>query len=269
MHGTTAPTRAAGGSTEQLRHEFSRRHAFGQCVTMATMSTEDGVFGIQVSADSRGDCLLSDVSMTGSMNQSSLMTASQLLFGLANNLHRTIKRKNLFVGHVCGWMQQQEVRGIELFRVSGTPVSNSKGTFADVAQASGQQLALNCRYSCRSRQFATNRKEDGNAALLSVHHDKAKTLGKNPYSPFRTGSLGDPRCGTMSKNSEGAEYTASHPDQTDNPRFSRKQYSCEKNDVIHFCIMTGRSCACKLKYRMPCWGALTFCGAGFVSGQTA
>ena len=47
--------------------------------------------------------------MTGTMNQSSLMTSSQFLFGLANNLHRAIKRKNLFVGHSFQCIQRLEI----------------------------------------------------------------------------------------------------------------------------------------------------------------
>ncbi len=43
----------------------------------------------------------------------------------------------------------------------------------------------------------------------------------------------------MLKNSDGAECADDRLDQADNPGFSEKQYSCEKNDVIHFCIMTG------------------------------
>ncbi len=43
----------------------------------------------------------------------------------------------------------------------------------------------------------------------------------------------------VSKNSEGAECADGYPDEADNPGFSEKQYSCEKNGVIHFCIMTG------------------------------
>lgn len=168
------------------------------------------------------------------------MTSSQLLFGLANNLHRAIKRKDLFVGHVYRWIQQREIREIELVRTSGTPVSARKGTVADVAQASGQQIAWECRCSRGAQQVATtgNHGRGGpNVSLSSV--TRRNHLGRIPHSPFRTSGLGDTERGVVSKNSEGAECTASHPDQTDNPRFSRKQYSCEKNDVIHFCIMTG------------------------------
>lgn len=240
MHGTTSPAGAAGGSTEQLRHEFSRWHAFGQSMPMASVSTKDRIFCSQVSTDRGRDSFLPNVSMTGPVNQSSLMTSSQLLFGLANNLHRTIKRKDLFVGHVCRWIQQREIRGIELVRASGTPVSARKGTFADVAQASGQQIALECRSSRGARQVATTGNRGGGRPNVSLSFVTMQNhLGRIPHSPAGTSGLGDEGRGVVSKNSEGAECTASHPDQTDNPRFSRKQYSCEKNDVIHFCIMTG------------------------------
>ena len=165
MHGATSPAGAAGGSAEQLRHEFSRWHAFGQSMSVASVSTKDRIFCSQVSTDRCRDSFLPNVSMTGPVNQSSLMTSSQLLFGLANNLHRAIKRKDLFVGHVCRWIQQREIREIELVRASGTPASARKGTVADVAQASGQQIASECRCSRGARQVATTGNRGGEGRM--------------------------------------------------------------------------------------------------------
>ena len=76
---------------------------------MASVSTKDRIFCSQVSTDRGRDSFLPNVSMTGPVNQSSLMTSSQLLFGLANNLHRAIKRKDLFVGHDDQCIQRQEI----------------------------------------------------------------------------------------------------------------------------------------------------------------
>jgi hypothetical protein len=61
-------------------------------MSVTSMSTEDGIFRIQMSTDGRGDGFLSDIRMTSSMNQSSLMTSRQFFFGLANDLHGAIKR---------------------------------------------------------------------------------------------------------------------------------------------------------------------------------
>lgn len=68
MHGATSPAGAAGGSAEQLRHEFSRWHALGERMSMASVRTKDRIFGIQMSTNRRRDGFLTDVRMTGSMN---------------------------------------------------------------------------------------------------------------------------------------------------------------------------------------------------------
>ena len=68
-------------------------------MSVASMSTEYRIMCVEMSTDGRGDGFLSDISMAGTMNQSSLMTSRQFFFGLANNLHRAIKRNELFVGH--------------------------------------------------------------------------------------------------------------------------------------------------------------------------
>jgi len=79
---------------------------------MASMSAEDRIVCVEMSTDRRGDGFLSDIRMTSSMDQSPLMTSRQFFFGLANNLHRAIKRNDLFVGHDCQCSQRQETRDV-------------------------------------------------------------------------------------------------------------------------------------------------------------
>lgn len=64
-------------------------------------------------------------------------------------------------------------------------------------------------------------------------------MGINPNKATLSGNSGAAPEPIVLKNSERAECADSHTDEADNPGFSEKQYSCEKNGVIHFCIMTG------------------------------
>lgn len=65
-----------------------------------------------------------------------------------------------------------------------------------------------------------------------------KQMGGIPWDRGQLGNWGTSLL-LMSRNSDGDGCADDHPDEADNPGFSEKQYSCEKNGVIHFCIMTG------------------------------
>ena len=60
---------------------------------MSPVCTEDNVLLIQVSTDARGDGFLTHISVAGSMNKPSLITASELFFRLPYDLHRSVKSK--------------------------------------------------------------------------------------------------------------------------------------------------------------------------------
>lgn len=126
---------------------------------MASMSAEDRIVCVEMSTDSRGDGFLSDIRMTGSMDQSPLMTSRQFFFGLANNLHRAIKRNDLFVGHDCQCSQRQETR--DVFSERG--VSEYRWSRGSVAcRTSSEQAPINRRrtpdrYEIRSAPFSASR----------------------------------------------------------------------------------------------------------------
>ena len=71
--------------------KLGRRHALGQRVPVAAMRAEDRVVAVRGAHDARGDRLLADVGVAGAVDQAALMTAGQLLFGLANELHGAIQ----------------------------------------------------------------------------------------------------------------------------------------------------------------------------------
>ncbi len=58
---------------------------------MTSVSAEDGIVLFQMSAHSGGDRFLADIGMTGTVDEASLMAASEFLFRLPNDLHRSIK----------------------------------------------------------------------------------------------------------------------------------------------------------------------------------
>jgi hypothetical protein len=60
-------------------------------MTVAAMRAEDDVVGPQMGADADGDRLLADVGVAGAVDQPALMAAGQLLFALADRLHRPVE----------------------------------------------------------------------------------------------------------------------------------------------------------------------------------
>src|SRR5947209_3682169 len=64
-------------------------------MTVAAMRAENDVLGFQISTNPDGDCLLADVSMTGTVNQAALMRSGQLLFRAANEQHLPIEGQKL------------------------------------------------------------------------------------------------------------------------------------------------------------------------------
>ena len=54
---------------------------------MTSVSAEDRIFHTQVIEYARGDGFLSDIGMTGSVDEPSLMTPGKFLFGVPNNEH--------------------------------------------------------------------------------------------------------------------------------------------------------------------------------------
>jgi hypothetical protein len=87
MHGATASSGTSGGASEQFGHQFSGRHTFRQCMSMASMRAEHGVRFCQMSTDSGRNCFLPDIRMARSVNQPALVTASKLFLGLPDDAH--------------------------------------------------------------------------------------------------------------------------------------------------------------------------------------
>ena len=75
--------------------------------------------------------------MTSAMDQSSLMTSRQFLFGLANNLHDAIEGEDLFVGHDCQCSQRQEIQDVDSVAASSDYGETIKGNVPNLKGASG------------------------------------------------------------------------------------------------------------------------------------
>jgi calcineurin-like phosphoesterase len=73
---------------------------------MAAVGTEDAVAVIEMEADTGGDGFLSDIGVTGSVNQPLLVAPCEFFFSLTNQLHGAVERENL-IGHgrepLCDW----------------------------------------------------------------------------------------------------------------------------------------------------------------------
>ncbi len=66
---------------------------------MPAMRAEDNIPIGQMSAHTGSDRFLTDIGVTGAVNESSLMTTSQLLFRLPNQLHGSIELQNRLFFH--------------------------------------------------------------------------------------------------------------------------------------------------------------------------
>lgn len=82
---------------------------------MASMSTKDRVSRIQMSTDSGCDGFLSNVRVTGSVDQASLVAPSQFFFGVPNDQHGAKERGQMFVRHAA-WLSSAGRRGTALHR---------------------------------------------------------------------------------------------------------------------------------------------------------
>ena len=67
-------------------------------MTMPPVRAEDNIRWPQMGGNAGCDRLFADIRMAGTMDQASLVTASQFLLGLSNRLHDTIKRLNDITG---------------------------------------------------------------------------------------------------------------------------------------------------------------------------
>lgn len=93
MHRASASSRAAGRASEQLGHQFARRHSFGQRVTVSAMRAEDRIDRSEMRADAGRDGLLTDVRVAGPVDETALMTARQFLFRLTDDEHRAVEEE--------------------------------------------------------------------------------------------------------------------------------------------------------------------------------
>jgi hypothetical protein len=65
---------------EEFRKKLRRLQPFRQSVTVPAVGAENGILGLQVLADTHGDCFLPDIGMTSPVDQSFLVSPCQLLF---------------------------------------------------------------------------------------------------------------------------------------------------------------------------------------------
>src|SRR6266851_7740949 len=66
-------------------------------MTVAAMCTENDILHLQIGTDANGNRLLTDIGVTGAVNQSALMRASQLLFATANEQHLAVEGQELLL----------------------------------------------------------------------------------------------------------------------------------------------------------------------------
>jgi hypothetical protein len=96
VHAAAAPPRAAGRPAVQLGDQLARGQALGQGVAVPAVRAEDHVVLTQVGAHADGDRLLADVGVAGSVDQSALMGAGQLLLALPDQLHLPVEPQEQF-----------------------------------------------------------------------------------------------------------------------------------------------------------------------------
>ena len=93
VHASASPPRTTRLTPEQLCHQFSGWHTFGQRVTMSAMRTEDGIVVAQVGTDAGGNRFFAYIRMARPRNRSRRIGASQLLLALSYQHHRAIERQ--------------------------------------------------------------------------------------------------------------------------------------------------------------------------------
>ena len=111
MHRPTTAARTSGRATEEFSHEFPRRHTLSQRMSVAAMRAEDRIGFRQVRTNSRRNRFLPDIRMTGTVNESPLMTACELLLRVPDDEHCAIEGNNLIIGHACIVLNQQRAAG--------------------------------------------------------------------------------------------------------------------------------------------------------------
>src|SRR5260370_15852763 len=83
--------RDSGHSPQQFGDQLAWWHALGQSVAMPAMRAEDGICLAQMGAHPNRDRFFSNVGMAGAVYESLLVSARQLLLGVADNKHLTIQ----------------------------------------------------------------------------------------------------------------------------------------------------------------------------------
>ncbi len=91
VHAAAASARTTGLASEQFGHQFARRHPFREGVPMSSMRGKDRVALGQMSTHARRDRFLSHVGVARSVDEPALVTPREFLFGLADDLHGSVK----------------------------------------------------------------------------------------------------------------------------------------------------------------------------------
>jgi len=115
------------------------------------MRAENDVFGLEMSADSDRDGLLTHVRVTGAMNQSTLMRPGQLLLTAANQQHLAVKQQEL------AFVQSGEaVHGLLVYREDPPQARFARlelGKYSDTVAESGQFRLEPRTFRGRHRSF--------------------------------------------------------------------------------------------------------------------
>jgi hypothetical protein len=94
VHRSSAASGAACPASEQLGKQFANGQTFRQRMAVTPVSAEDDIIRTKLRTYACCNCLLTDVSVAGAMDESSGVTSRELLLGVADQLHRAIEIPN-------------------------------------------------------------------------------------------------------------------------------------------------------------------------------
>ena len=87
MHAAATAPGTSGLFAKQLGDQLSRLHALGQGMAVAAVRTKHNILPAQVMTHPCSDGLLTDIRVTGTVNQPALVRPGQSQFRLPDELH--------------------------------------------------------------------------------------------------------------------------------------------------------------------------------------
>ncbi len=94
VHAAPAAGRATGLAAIELGEQLARLQSFGQRVAMPAVGAKNHILPPQMGTDADRDRFLSDIRVTGALNEAALMRFRQLLFTQANRLHLAVEQES-------------------------------------------------------------------------------------------------------------------------------------------------------------------------------